>query len=253
MTDGLEDMGLPPLGHNQPPEPSPIERTSALVDNCNRWLAERPEITDPEMAGAAQRFTIQLRQLRDDLAAALKAERAPFDLAIEGLKITYRDPQELVRIALDKMEVKNRQWLKRETDRLDAERAERKRLADAARYEAQEAEQLAQAPGASVETQLAAQRAHDAAAEAADTAARTPTKARTRDDFAPRAMSLHARWKAKITNERDALKHYAKHPDIRAAALAEIVTVATKLAKAVKGDATKQPPGIEFWNDEKAV
>jgi hypothetical protein len=252
MTDGLEEMGLPPIGHNAPPEPTAIERTQALVDNCNRWLAERPEITDPEMAGAAQRFTIQLRALRDDLAAALKADRKPFDDAIEVLKFTYRDPQELVRIALDTMELKNRQWLKREQDRLDAERVERERQADAARYEAQEAEQLAQAPGASVETQLAAQRARDAATEAVDTAARTPTKARVRDDYAPRAMSLHSRWKARVIDETAALKHYAKHPDIRAAALAAIVKVATKLAKDQKGK-PPIPPGVEFWNDERAT
>lgn len=251
MSDGLEEMGLPALGHNKPP--TPLERTPPLVDNCNRWLAERPEITDPEMAGAAQRFTLQLRTLRDDLAAALKADRKPHDDAIVAVRALYADPQELVRIALDKMEAKNRGWLKREQDRLDAERAERQRLADAARAEAARLDQAAQQEGASVETQLAAQRASDAAEAAADTALRTPTKARTRDDFAPRAMSLHARWKAKVVNERDALKHYAKHPAIRAAALAAIVKVATDLAKAVKGDTTKQPPGIEFWNDEKAV
>jgi len=251
MTDGLEDMGLPPLGHNKPPEPSAIERMPALVDNCNRWLAERPEITDTEMAGAAQRFTIQLRALRDDLAAALKADRKPFDDAIAVLKATYLDPQELVRIALDKMEAKNRGWLKREQDRLDAERFERERLAEIARLEANAAMERA-ATKPSVEAELQAQRATDAFLDATEAAQRTPTRARTRDDYAPRAMSLHSRWKAKVVDETAALKHYAKHPDIRAAALDAIVKVATKLAKDQKGK-PPLPPGIAFWNDERAT
>jgi hypothetical protein len=251
MTDGLEDIGLPPIGHNKPPELTAIERTPELIDNCNRWLAERPEVTDPEMAGAAQRFTLQLRALRDDLDKELRSDRRPHDDAIAVIKAAYLDPQQLVEIALVQMEKRNRGWLKREQDRLDAERAERQRQADEAKRKTNEAlEQAAAKP--SVEAELAAQRALDAEMEAKRAAQRAPTRARTRDDYASKAMSLHSRWKARVIDERAALKHYAKHPAIRAAALAAIVKVATDLAKDQKGK-PPVPPGVEFWNDERAV
>jgi len=252
MTDGLEEIGLPPLGHNKPPEPTALDRVTELVANCNRWLAERPIIVDAEQAGAAQRFTLQLRTLRDDLGNDLRRERRPHDDAVEAIKNRYRDPQELVALALDAMEKKNRDWLKREQDRLDAERIERERLADAAIVEAAEAARAADKPGATVDDMLAAARKEEAAAAAVEHAQRTPTRARTRDDYAPRAMSLHSNWKARVVDEPQALKHYAKHPAIRTAALAAIVKVATKLSQLSKGSPAAQPPGVEFWNDERA-
>lgn len=252
MTDGLEELGLPPLGHNKPPEPSIIDRVRDLIGNCNRWLAERPAIIDADMAGAAQTFTEQLRAARDDLDVEQKALTQPHDDAIAAIKATFRDPRDMVKIALDAMGERNKAWLKRESDRLDAERLARLQAARDAAIAAEKADRAAQKPGASVEAQLAAQRASEAAEQAIDSAQRVPVRAQTRGDYASKAMSLHANWKARIVDADAALKHYAGDDDVRRAALDAVVKKATKLAKGVKGDQKHAPPGIHFWNDERA-
>ena len=48
----------------------------------------------------AQDFLKQLRQNRDDLEAAMKAERQPLDEAVAAIRVKYRDPLELVGIAI---------------------------------------------------------------------------------------------------------------------------------------------------------
>jgi hypothetical protein len=65
-------------------------------------------------------------------------------------------------------------------------------------------------------------------------------------------MSLRTTWRAVIVDEGKALRYFARHPDIRAAALEAIVKVATKQAKELK-DATKAPPGVRFEKEERAV
>src|ERR1700733_3632931 len=64
MTDALD---APAVGHNRPPEPTPIERASELVANANLWLTTVEEINDADRAGRAQTFVNQLRGNRDDL------------------------------------------------------------------------------------------------------------------------------------------------------------------------------------------
>ena len=251
MTDGLEEIGLPPLGHNKPPEATALDRAPDLLANCNRWLAERQTISDAEMAGAAQRFTIQLRALRDDMGNDLRRERRPHDDAIEAIKERYRDPEALVKIALFNMERLNREWLKREQDRLDAERDQRERQADAAIVEAAKADQAAQQPGASVETQLAAERANEAASEAVEAVDKVPTRARTRDDYAEKAMSLRSNWKAKVVDSDKAIAYFADDMDVRPKMIAAIEAKASRLAKAQKGRGPI-PPGVAFYNDERA-
>src|SRR5205809_4100339 len=108
------------IGDNQPP-PDPIGRAGALIANANRWIAERPEIIDAEMAGIAQDFVVQLRENREALDAALKAEREPLDKAIGVIRLKYRDPLELIGIAYTRMQQKLKPWLDREQARLDAE------------------------------------------------------------------------------------------------------------------------------------
>ena len=75
MADDLD--GAPAtVGHNRPPEPTPIERASELVAAADTWLTTVEAIADAEQAGRAQTFVDQLRANRADLDAARKAERA---------------------------------------------------------------------------------------------------------------------------------------------------------------------------------
>lgn len=245
--DGLEEIGL---GHNQPPAPTLFERVRALVDNCNRWLKERPAIINTEMAGKASEFVEQLRLEREALVAAAKVERKPHDEAIIEIRARYATPTDLVDLSLQVMEAKQRDWLKRERDRIEAAEAERRRLAAEAQAKADQARRDAAAAN-TVDAELEAQQAAKRAAELQAQAAAAPKRARAKGDLSRKAMTLHANWQARIVDEATALKHYAKHPAIRAAALGAIKVVARDHAKAAK-DPSKAPPGIEFFNDERA-
>jgi hypothetical protein len=243
---------VPTVGHNQPPEPTPVERGAELLANCNRWSAEVPKISDAEQAGRAQAFVDQLRLTTADVEAAQKAERQPHDDAIGAIRAKYRGPLELLGIALDRMKALTTDWLDREKARITQEAAERKRLAAEAEAAARLAREQAARSGATVEAEAAARQAEEEA-EALRAAALKPVeRPQIRGEFSPRAMSLRANWHAVITDEAKALNHFAKHSDIRAAALAAIVKVATKQAKQCK-DESAAPPGVKFTRSETAA
>lgn len=238
-------------GHNQPP-PDPIGRADALIANANRWIAERPEIIDAEMAGIAQDFVKQLRENRDDLDAALKAERQPLDLAVAAIRVKYRTPLELIGIALQRMAVKLKPWLDREQARLDAEAEERRRTAAEAARRAEEALKAAEQSG-TVESELEARRAQEQQAAAAKAAAKPPARARVKGDLSSKAMTMKTTHFAVVIDEADALRSFAKAPSVREVALIEATRLASALAREAKGDASRCPKGFEFRRKETPV
>jgi hypothetical protein len=240
----------PGLGHNQPP-PDPIGRARELVATANRWITERSEIVDNEMAGVAQDFLRQLRANRDDLEASMKAERKPLDDAVAAIRVKYRDPLELVGIALTKMREKLAPWLKRQQDRLDAEAAERGRVAADAAAQADAARRTAQQTG-TVEAELNAQRAAQQLEEAQRAAAKPIGRARVRGDLSDRASSLRTLWYAVVVDEDKALRSYRKDPTVRAAALIAATRLASALAKELRGNPRCCPVGFEFKKREIA-
>jgi hypothetical protein len=143
------------LGDNQPPEPTPLERGEELVAACNLWTATVPTIADAEQAGRAQAFIDQLRLETAAIEAAQKAERKPHDDAIVAIRARYRQPLELLGIALDRMKWLAGGWLDREKARIGREAAERERLAAEAEVAARVARETAARPGATVEDEAA--------------------------------------------------------------------------------------------------
>lgn len=240
----------PTIGHNQPP-PDPLARADELVANANRWSDERPEITDAEMAGTAQDFVRQLRANRDALDAAFKAERAPLDAAVAEVRTKYRTPLDLIAIAMTRMAEKLGPWLRREQQRLDEEADRRRRAAAEIAAQAEAARKAAE--GGSIEAELAARDAAKAAADAARLAERPPERARVKGDLSPRAMGLKPTHFAVVIDETAALRTYAKAPSVREVALIEATKLATAVAKATKGDASKCPKGFEFRKRETPV
>lgn len=251
IRDELAQASPPGPGHNQPPEPTPLDRAATLVETANKWLAERGELASQDEAGRAQAFVDQLRGNAEDLEAARKAEREPYDLAIVVVQAKYREPLELVGIALEKLKGMATRWLDREKARVAREAEARRQAADEAEAEAARARAAADTRGAPVEAELVARKA-DETAERLRAAAQKPVeRVAIRGDYSARAMSLRSNWKARVVDEKLALKHYGKDPDVRAAALVAATKLATKLAKTTK-DARHAPPGFEFFNDEKA-
>lgn len=255
MTDGLEELGLPPLGHNKPPDDAATKHeelfkvAGTLTGTVNKWLAERPAITDAEMAKAAQLMIDQLRKVRGQLEAALKAEREPIDLALAAVRLMFKVPTDTVQLGLDHMLAKMEAWLKGERERLAQEQLQREREADAAIEQAAILSHEAEKPGASLELQLQARDAEARAAQLTDKATAGPARPHVKGDFARRAMGLTSRWKARIVDPRAALRHYAKHETVRQAALVAVLKLATAEAKACKGQG-EPPPGCQFYNDQ---
>jgi hypothetical protein len=245
----MNDVDRQGIGGNQPPEPI-IERSEALVAACNQWLAEVPQIADAEQAGRAQALIDQLRLETAAVEAAQKAERKPHDDAVIAIRARYRPPLELLGICLDKMKALAGGWLDRERARIANEAAERSRRAAEAEIAARVAREEAAHVG-TVESELAARRAQDEATEALAAAHKPIERPQIKGELSARAMSLRGTWRAVVTDEQKALKHFAKHPAIRAAALAAITKLCTKQAQAVK-DESKAPPGVRFEKDERA-
>lgn len=239
-------------GHNLPPEPTPRERAEALVANCNRWMVESPEIASAEQAGRLQGFIDQLRLARTDVEAELKARRAPHDAAIAGLKMAYHEPLNLLGIALAKAKGLADGWLGKEKTRLAREATERARAADEAAATAARAREAAERAGATVESAAVAAKAEADAAVAIEAASKPVGRAQIRGELSSRAMSQRAVWSAVITDEQKALRHYARHIEVRAAALEAIRKIATREAKQIKSE-TGSPPGIAFRCDERAA
>lgn len=243
---------LPPRDHNQPPEPVPALRWAELVDNCNVWSTNVTKIGSAEQAGRCQAFVDQLRLETEAVQGAWDQEREPHDLALVALRAKYRPPLELLGIALDKMKALAKDWLDREKARLAHEAAERKRLAAEAEAEALRLRQEAARGGATVQAEAAAREAEQEAETARALALKPVERAQIRGEFSPRAMSVRVTWSAVITDEKLALKHFARHPAIRTAALEAIVKLESAHARKVK-DETQAPPGVAFKRDERAA
>jgi hypothetical protein len=255
MTDGFDELGLPPIGHNMPPaEASPeaiaaLARSDQLTATVNRWLAERPQIADSEQAAAAQLLIDQLRVTALDLDTTAKADRKPYEAAIFLIRARFTPHVERVDIGLRAMLSKMSDWLQRERHRLADERAAKAKAAADAIAHAERLRREADQTGATVEQQQQADQAMRSANASVKQANAVPDRPQVKGDYAKRAMSLRSNWKARVTDPQLALKHYAKHPAIREAALKAIAKVASDHAKSVKGTGTP-PPGCEFYNDE---
>ena len=237
------------IGGNQPPI---TERAAELIANCDRWMAERPTITDAEQAGLAQGFIDQLRGETAEVEAAWKKEREPFDIEIALLRTKYREPLTLLGIALAKMKRLADGWLDKEKARLAREAAERKRVADEAAAAAVRAREEAARAGGTVESEAVARQAEEDAAVAIKAASKPIGRARIKGEFSSRAMSQRAVWSAEIVDEKKALLHYGKHVEVRAAALEAIRKIANREAKQIKST-TGSPPGVAFRCDERAA
>jgi hypothetical protein len=234
------------IGDNKPPE-----RWAELVDNCNTWSKNVVTITSAEQAGRAQAFVDQLRLETAAVEGAWKKEREPHDLALVALRSKYRPPLELLGIALDRMKWLAGGWLDRERARLEHEAAERKRIAAQAEVAARQAREQAGKTGASVEAEAEARRTEEQAEALRAEALKPVERPAIRGELSAKAMSMHGRWGAVIVDDKLALKHFARHPAIRDAALVAILKICIKLAQSTK-DPSKAPPGVRFEKKEKA-
>lgn len=135
LTDLAPDRGI---GDNQPP--GALATAIELTSTATSWLAERPEITDADTAKEAGEIVDKLRATKKSLAAAQKDDLAPHDQAIAEIKAQYKEPASKLEAALNSLLTLSAAWLKRERDRIAAEKAAQEAEARRLREEAERAE-----------------------------------------------------------------------------------------------------------------
>ena len=277
VTEALD--GRHEIGGNNPP--TALEAAAELTATATNWLAERPEITDADMAKEAGELVERLRTSKKNLAAAQKADLAPHDQAIAEVKAQYREPASQIETALGGLLARSGDWLKKENDRIAAERAareaearrlreeadrlERERLEAARRDEEEKRRRIeAETQTAADEERSELQRQEviataERAAEAAKTAKlaeraavkKKPEVAAIKAAPTQRAVTLRVYWSAVVTDETAAIDSYKDHPTVRKAALAAALQVANEAARTSKDEAAA-PLGFRFIKEERA-
>lgn len=244
------------IGDNNPPEPTSLERAEDLVILANRWLTERPEITDDDMAAKATDFVTQLRKASKTLDLDKAAAKSPHKHAIDVIDATYRHPTSKLALALDAMRLKLTAWGDVLTKRQEAAQNARAEEARRAQHEAEkaslEADIALEKGGNVIEAQLAARDAQERAAEAIVAVVAPAEPVRIRGEFSERAMGMRTTWHAEITNWDVALRKYRNHPVVHQALREAVLAVATQVARHAK-DESAAPPGFRFFKTQKAT
>jgi DNA repair exonuclease SbcCD ATPase subunit len=140
LTDIADSRGI---GDNNPPGKVELARAAELTTKAAEWVADRPEITDADMAKEANELVAKLKDAKKALVASAKAERKPLDDAIAELATKYRAPAAGVDDAVSKLATLAGAWLKKEDERIAAEKAAREAEARRQREEAERKEREA--------------------------------------------------------------------------------------------------------------
>lgn len=252
------DTALPPKDHNQAPDPLILEMDER-IDNANKWLKERPdwEKWDLPTADKANFFIEQigatwkaLDDRRLEEGRAFKAKQDAF----------YKDPLALLVLAKSKLVPLRTLWLKRDEDRVLAEKRAREAEAERLRKVAEDAVKAAELAatkkgGDPLRAERAATKAQEAAVEAAVVAEEAPEKAKITGMYSSRAKGLTDYWSGEVTDFSLAFKHYnakgnPKKDRLALAIKAAIDQFVNEDARALK-DETKAPPGVKFNKDRR--
>lgn len=243
-------------GHNNPPDPLIVE-ADERVDTANKWLTQRKEITDSEMADKAQFFISQVSGTWDALDGQRLQEGRDFKAAQDK---KYNTPLSLLVLAKTKLTDMRRVWLKKEDDRLTKERADAAAAVELARKTAEEAaaralKEASKKNGDPLRAEIAAEEAKAAIATAEDAAAAVPERAQIKGAYTRTAVGLRDYWSAEITDFSAAFKHYnakgnPKKDRLALAIKAVIDKFADEDAKLLK-DVAKAPPGVTFKMEKR--
>lgn len=245
------------LGGNLPPDPLVVE-ADERIDTANKWLNDRKEITDAEMADKAAFFISQVAASHKALDDQRLEEGRLFKKTQEE---KYSTPLSILTLALEKLKAMRRVWLQKEDARLEAERMAAQKVVDDARRAAEEAQaradkEAAKAKGGDVlRSEIAVQAAQAKIEKAEEAVAAVPERAQIKGTYTTKAVGLREYWSAEITDFSAAFKHYnAKgNPKKNRLALAIKATIdkfADEDAKLLK-DTIKAPPGITFKMEKR--
>lgn len=239
----MEDAYTAEIGHNsRTPEQM---RVDDLMAAANTWLDTVKEITDEETAKACDDFLKQVKDEADALEKARKALNKPLEDQVKANNDAYRPLSAMLEKAKALLTPLKTKWLKREQDRIAAEK---KAKEDEALKALQAAEDAKRAATTSIQAAVQAdeaQKAADAAMAAVEAA--NKAKAQVKGNYATRSSGLRTYWSATITDYTKAAIHYCDTPKM----VALIQQLADADAREFK-EALKVP-GVEPKSEERAA
>lgn len=236
------------MGHNNPPEPTPIEaarETISLLDvEASAWFDGAP-IENQRQADDVARLIDAARKARQQFDSDRKAEKKPHDDAAKAVDAQWKpviaDAERIVEIG----KAAQTPWLiKQEAEKRAAEDAAR-RVAD---EKAAEARRLVEESDGS----LASAKARDAAieeAKRAESAAHRASndKAGAKGAGMARAVTLRTTWRAEVEDRRALLNHIAKaHPD-------DLTAFVNDWAARAVREGARDLPGVRVWQERAAA
>lgn len=238
----------PPVGHNNPPPPEPIEEARELVSlldvEASNWFDGTP-IENQAQADEVARLIDAARKAKQQFDANRKAEKKPHDEAAKAVDAKWKpviaDADRILEIA----KAAQTPWLLK----LDAEK---RALEEATRKVAEEAAAEARRLAEQSDGSLAAAKARDAAIEEAKRTeavaqAAANEKAAAKGAGMARAVSLRTIWRSLVEDRRALLNHIAKHdPDALTAFVEDWA------AKAVRSGA-REIPGVKVYEEKVAA
>jgi hypothetical protein len=214
----MNQTALPPSeaapGHNLPPETDATfdqlsSRTTALVENANRWIEERPEIGDDDQATKAGDFLDQLRSQIKEIEAERKTQKAPHMAAATAVDDKYNPLKRPVEIAGKFIKDKLTVWLKKQDEIKERERRAAEEVAHKAQEEADRAAAAAESPeGDAIGKAVAAEAAQKRAEETGRAAQRAAAAPKVASAYGGRSKSLRSHTVVEI---EDATKIPAKY------------------------------------------
>lgn len=234
------------------------QRVEDLALTANRWLSERKEITDEDMAGKLADYKEQVSSCMKNVEAERKAKKQPHIDAGKAVDLRYNPLKTPLQKILDLIEPLQRGWLRKVREAQEAEARRQREEAEKAEREAQEAAARAaqveeKGEGAIVHATVAAEEAAARADQAHAAAAKAEAaRPRAKGDYGKRAVGLHVTHTAVVTDPLAVLRFFWGTGD--PAKRHEIQTLAEKMAnaamRATKGKA--EIPGAEHQEVEKA-
>jgi hypothetical protein len=205
------------IGHNQSPYETMKTRVASLIENANRWLKERPEITDEDMAAKCNDFVTQLTQQGKAIEKERGEANKPHREAQTANNKKYGTLTELIDASKVLMKAKLGPWLiQKEKERQEAEREAEETALEAMKL-AEETAAALEAEGAqTVEQVIEAKEAKDTADAAVKEASRvSKSTVAISSDVGGSARGLATKWFSKITDEDKAFKHFRDHPKMK--------------------------------------
>lgn len=249
----MNDMSeLPPRDHNGPPiiDPELLAQSKAKVEDFAKtaaeWLALEA-ITSAEQAGLLADYIAGARGVFKRIDEARKAAKKPHDDAAAEVQKAFTPLLDAITRSVERLKPMQTAWLAAEQRRLDAEREEKRRAAEALRIKAEEQAALAAASN-SITGELEAERLQKEAEKAEKEAGREVRANVQSASGGGRTMALRIIKKVRITDINHLYRHYRARPE-----LAELlIRMAEAEVRAASWNGTP-PPGTEVYGQEAAA